>query len=78
PQISSGDMLRAAVTSGSEFGKQAKDILDAGKLVSDELVIALVKERIAQEDCSNFFLLDGVPLTIPHADEMKEAGIVVD
>ncbi|ETJ35028.1 Adenylate kinase, partial [human gut metagenome] len=58
--------------------KQAKDIMDAGKLVTDELVIALVKERIAQEDCRNGFLLDGFPRTIPQADAMKEAGINVD
>lgn len=61
PQISTGDMLRAAVKSGSELGKQAKDIMDAGKLVTDELVIALVKERIAQEDCRNGFLVGRLP-----------------
>ncbi|GKW23336.1 adenylate kinase [Pectobacterium polonicum] len=78
PQISTGDMLRAAVKAGTELGKQAKEIMDAGKLVTDELVIALVKERIAQEDCRNGFLLDGFPRTIPQADAMKEAGINVD
>ncbi|WP_312546530.1 nucleoside monophosphate kinase, partial [Pantoea eucalypti] len=77
PQISTGDMLRAAVKAGSELGNQAKAIMDAGKLVTDELVIALVKERITQEDCKNGFLLDGFPRTIPQADAMKEAGIKV-
>lgn len=78
PQISTGDMLRAAVKAGSELGKQAKEIMDAGKLVTDELVIALVKERISQEDCRNGYLLDGFPRTIPQADAMKEADIKVD
>lgn len=63
PQISTGDMLRAAVKAGTELGNQAKAIMDAGKLVTDELVIALVKERITQEDCKNGFLLDGFPRT---------------
>ncbi|AKA39514.1 adenylate kinase [Yersinia ruckeri] len=78
PQISTGDMLRAAVKAGSELGLKAKEIMDAGKLVTDELVIALVKERITQDDCRDGFLLDGFPRTIPQADAMKEAGIKVD
>ena len=78
PQISTGDMLRAAVKAGTELGQQAKAIMDAGKLVTDELVIALVKERIAQDDCKAGFLLDGFPRTIPQADAMKDAGITVD
>lgn len=78
PQISTGDMLRAAVKSGSELGLQAKELMDNGKLVTDALVIALVKERIKQDDCRNGFLLDGFPRTIPQADAMKEAGITVD
>jgi len=78
PQISTGDMLRAAVKKGSELGLQAKELMDNGKLVTDELVIALVKQRIAQDDCRNGFLLDGFPRTIPQADAMKNAGIAVD
>lgn len=78
PQISTGDMLRAAVKAGTELGLQAKAIMDAGQLVTDELIISLVKERIAQEDCRNGFLLDGFPRTIPQADAMKEVGIDVD
>ncbi|MFQ1017605.1 adenylate kinase [Gilliamella sp. BG7] len=78
PQISTGDMLRAAVKAGSPLGLQAKELMDAGKLVTDELVIALVKERIAQSDCANGFLLDGFPRTVPQADAMKTAGINVD
>lgn len=78
PQISTGDMLRAAVKTHSELGKQAKALMDAGKLVTDELVIALVKERIKQGDCRNGFLLDGFPRTRPQANAMKEASIAVD
>lgn len=78
PQISTGDMLRAAVKVGTPLGLQAKELMDAGKLVTDELVIALVKERIAESDCVNGFLLDGFPRTVPQADAMKAAGINVD
>ena len=78
PQISTGDMLRAAVSAGTELGLKAKALMDNGQLVTDELVIALVKERIKQDDCRNGFLLDGFPRTIPQADAMKEAGINVD
>lgn len=78
PQISTGDMLRAAVKAQSKLGMQAKELMDQGKLVTDELVIALVKERIAQPDCKNGFLLDGFPRTVPQADAMKEANINID
>ncbi len=78
PQISTGDMLRAAIKAGTALGLQAKAVMDAGQLVSDELIINLVKERVTQEDCKNGFLLDGFPRTIPQADAMKEAGINVD
>ncbi|WP_286261741.1 adenylate kinase [Thalassotalea atypica] len=78
PQISTGDMLRAAIKAGTELGKKAKEVMDAGQLVSDELIIGLVKERIAQDDCKGGFLLDGFPRTIPQADAMKENSIDVD
>lgn len=78
PQISTGDMLRAAIKAGTELGKKAKQVMDAGQLVSDDIMIGLVKERVALEDCKNGFLLDGFPRTIPQADAMQEAGIDVD
>lgn len=78
PQISTGDMLRAAIKAGTELGMAAKKVMDEGKLVSDDLIIGLVQERIAQTDCENGFLLDGFPRTIPQADAMKQAGIKID
>ncbi|GMM88337.1 adenylate kinase [Vibrio fortis] len=78
PQISTGDMLRAAIKAGTELGKQAKSVIDAGQLVSDEIILGLIKERIAQDDCEKGFLLDGFPRTIPQADGLKEMGIAVD
>jgi adenylate kinase len=78
PQISTGDMLRAAIKAGTELGKQAKAVMDAGQLVSDDLIIGLVKERILEDDCKAGFLLDGFPRTIPQADAMKENGVNVD
>ena len=78
PQISTGDMLRAAVKAGTPLGVQAKQVMDAGGLVSDDLIINLVKERITQADCANGFLFDGFPRTIPQADAMKAAGVKLD
>lgn len=78
PQISTGDMFRAAIKEGTELGKQAKALMDEGKLVPDELTVALVKDRISQPDCSNGFLLDGFPRTIPQADALKDAGVKID
>lgn len=78
PQISTGDMLRAAISAGTELGKAAKAVMDAGLLVSDDIIIGLVKDRIAQADCANGFLFDGFPRTIPQAEAMKSAGVPID
>ncbi|MFP5440577.1 MAG: adenylate kinase [Gammaproteobacteria bacterium] len=75
PQVSTGDMLRAAVKAGTPLGLAAKKIMDAGQLVSDDIIIGLVKERIAQPDCANGFLFDGFPRTIPQAEAMVQAGV---
>ena len=78
PQISTGDMLRAAVKAGTPLGLQAKSVMESGGLVSDDLIINLVKERIAQSDCAQGFLFDGFPRTIPQAEAMKAAGVKLD
>ena len=78
PQISTGDMLRAAVKAGTPLGLEAKKVMDAGGLVSDDLIINLVKDRIAQSDCAKGFLFDGFPRTIPQAEAMKAAGVKLD
>jgi adenylate kinase len=78
PQISTGDMLRAAIKAGTELGMAAKKVMDAGGLVSDDIMIGLVKDRLKECDCNNGYLFDGFPRTIAQADAMKDAGIHVD
>ena len=78
PQISTGDMLRAAVKAGTPLGIEAKKVMDAGQLVSDDLIINLVKERLKESDCANGYLFDGFPRTIPQADALKDAQVAVD
>jgi len=78
PQISTGDMLRAAIRAGTPLGIAAKQIMDTGKLVSDDLIIELVKERISRADCQNGFLFDGFPRTIPQAKALQDAGVILD
>ena len=78
PQISTGDMLRAAIKAGTELGKKAKAVIDTGQLVSDDIILGLIKERIAQDDCVKGFLLDGFPRTIPQADGLKAMDVNVD
>ena len=78
PQISTGDMLRAAIAAGTSLGLEAKKVMDAGGLVSDDIIIGLVKDRLKQDDCANGYLFDGFPRTTPQADAMKDAGVAID
>ncbi len=78
PQISTGDMLRAAVKAGTPLGLAAKKVMDAGQLVSDDIIIGLVKARLQEPDCANGYLFDGFPRTIPQADALKQAGVALD
>src|SRR5574343_1903767 len=78
PQISTGDMLRAAVKAGTPLGIEAKKVMDAGGLVSDDIIIGLVKDRLEQDDCKAGYMFDGFPRTIPQAEAMKAAGVAID
>src|SRR5947209_20576031 len=78
PQISTGDMLRAAVKAGTPLGLAAKKVMDSGQLVSDDIIIGLVKERLKEADCAGGYLFDGFPRTIPQAEAMKSAGVALD
>lgn len=78
PQVSTGDMLRAAIKNGTVLGKKVKAVMDSGSLVSDDIIIALVKERILEEDCTGGFLFDGFPRTIPQAEALRDAGVDID
>jgi adenylate kinase len=78
PQISTGDMLRVAVKAGTPLGQEAKKVMDAGRLVSDDIIIGLVKDRLREDDCRAGYLFDGFPRTIPQADAMKDAGVGLD
>lgn len=78
PQISTGDMLRAAVKAGTPMGLAAKKVMDAGGLVSDDIIIGLVKDRLKEPDCASGYLFDGFPRTLPQADAMKDAGVMID
>ena len=78
PQISTGDMLRAAISNGTALGRQVRDVMDRGDLVSDDIIIRLVEERIAADDCAGGFLFDGFPRTIAQAEALEEAGVAID
>ncbi|MFZ1180874.1 MAG: adenylate kinase [Herbaspirillum sp.] len=78
PQISTGDMLRAAIAAGTELGIAVKRVMDAGRLVSDDIIISLVEDRLQQADCVNGYLFDGFPRTVPQADAMRKAGVQID
>ncbi|MDR2924589.1 MAG: adenylate kinase [Azoarcus sp.] len=78
PQISTGDMLRAAIREGTPLGLEAKKVMDAGQLVSDDIIVGLVKDRLSLEDCKSGYLLDGFPRTIPQAESLKDSGVAID